>query len=783
MIKINDQSIGLTSVEAKKRQERYGPNAVTQMAPRGIQLLLPKFWGIIPWMLEIAIILDLFLARWIEAAVIALLLVSNALIAFFQESRAKEAVALLRKRLSVNARVKRDGQWQVVPAAALVPGDLVHLRVGDIVPADIGLAEGQILVDQSQLTGESLPMEQSVGKTAYSGSTVSRGETTGIVEAIGSRTYFGKTAELVRTAEAPRRLELLVIKVSGYLGAAVLLLAVVALITMISRGTPLTQMLPFSLMLLVTSVPVALPMMFTMSAAIGARGLANKGILATRLSAMQDAAAMDILCLDKTGTLTENRLAVANLVTFSETTKDELLRFAALASEEATQDPIDLAIIQSARERKLLGNLPARLSFIPFDPATKRSEAIIPSGSRTLRIVKGEPSIIAKISDKQWSDITNEVGQLSADGSRILAVATGEASKLHLVGLIALSDPPRKDSAELITQLAKRGVRVLLITGDGEATARAIAAKVGISGEIAPIGTIHKDLDPKTASRFTIFPGVFPEDKFLLVQALQKTGHTVGMTGDGVNDAPALRQADVGIAVASATDVAKASASLVLTNPGIGEIVMAISGSRMIFQRMKNFVLTMIGMKLSTPMFFSLGVIVFGTFVLTPLQIVLLVFLGNIVTMSVSMDQVTPSSKPDSWSVRSLIATGVVFSLLLLFFDSSIFWTAGNILHLIPSQTQTLMFFWLVIGAGQALLYVTRGQGFFWERPYPGKAHLLATSLDLVLAVLFTALGIFMASVPFFLIGGLLVLAGIFLVIADILKIIMARFAAQLAVT
>jgi H+-transporting ATPase len=536
-------------------------------------------------------------------------------------------------------------------------------------------------------------------------------------------------------------------------------------------------MLPFGAMLLVTSVPVALPMMFTMSAAMGARGLAESGILVTRLSAIEDAASMDVLCLDKTGTLTENHLAVADLAPVAPTTADDLLRLAAAASDEATQDSIDLAILQAARARGLVADPAPRLDFVPFDPGTKRSEASIRQDGQVVRVVKGEPSTVAELAQLPWSQVSPEVERLSADGSRVLAVATGTESKLHLAGFIALGDPPRSDSAPLIAALRKRGVRVVLVTGDGEATARAVAATVGITGEVAPPGTIREDLDPASLARFGIYPGVFPQDKFLLVQTLQKAGHVVGMTGDGVNDAPALRQAEVGIAVASATDVAKSAASLVLTKPGLGEIVMAIEGSRRIFQRMQNFVLTMISMKLSTPIFFALGVILAGTFVLTPLQIVILMLLGNFVTMSVSMDMVAPSPKPDRWLVRPLLAAGSGLAILSLVLNGAIFWVAMNVLQLGQAQTQTLLFFWLVISAGQAVLYVTRGRGFFWEPPYPGRSHLLATVLDVSVVTLLVTQGWLMAPISPALVAGTLLLALAFLFGADVLKIVLRRVA------
>ena len=521
---------GLTSPDATERLQQYGPNQVAAERPHRAAALLRKFWGVIPWMLELAVVIDLVLGRWVEAGVIVALLVFNAAIGFLHEGRAQRALALLRQRLTVNARVLRDGRWQLIPAAGLVPEDMVRLRAGDIIPADVRLTDGGILVDQSVLTGESLPVERGSGEAVYSGSLVRRGEATGAVTATGARTYFGKTAELVVRAKAPPRTERVILKIAEYLGILVLVLAVVALVAMIVRGTPLSEMLPFGLLLLMSSVPVALPTMFTMTAALGARALTDDGVLVTRLSAIEDAASMNVLCLDKTGTITENRLTLERVEAFADSTTDEVLRLSAMASDEAAQDPIDLAILAAVRERGLSAG-GQRLAYVPFDPATKRSEASIRQNEQLLRVVKVAPATIAELANAPWDSIAGNVARLSAGGARMLAVAAGAGAGLRLAGLIALADPPRPDSAAFIADLRKRGVRVLLVTGDGEATARAVAAKVGITGEVAPAGTIREDMDAQAAARYAIFAGVFPQDKFFLVQALQKAGHVVGMTG------------------------------------------------------------------------------------------------------------------------------------------------------------------------------------------------------------------------------------------------------------
>ncbi|MDA8317686.1 MAG: plasma-membrane proton-efflux P-type ATPase [Actinomycetota bacterium] len=764
---------GLSSAEAAERLETSGPNAVAEARPSRALALARGFWGLVPWMLEAAIGIDLYLDNWVQATVIAALLVFNAGLSFFQQNKAQRALALLRQRLNVTARVRRDGRWQEIPAAGLVPGDVIHLRVGDIVPADVELADGTIEVDQSQLTGESAQVDKEPGATAYSGSLVARGEASGVVSATGTRTYFGKTAELVRVAEAPRRLEILIVRIAKYLAAVVVALAAAVFVYWGVEGRSFLDMLPFGLMLLVLSVPVALPAMFTMSATLGAQGLAQNGILVTRLSAIEDAATMDVVCLDKTGTVTENRLSVEALEPRGSTSSDELLRLAALASDEATQDPIDLAILAAAREHGLSEG-PAREAFVPFDPATKRSEATVREDGKVLRVVKGAPAVLTALVRDTDPSTTADVERLSAGGSRVLAVAAGDDTDLELAGLVALSDPPRPESAELIRRLHASGMKVLLVTGDGEDTARAVATKVGITGAVAPAGTLHEGVDPATISGFEVFAGVLPQDKFALVSALQQAGHVVGMTGDGVNDAPALRQADVGIAVADSTDVAKAAASLVLTRAGLGEITAAVQGSRRIYERMKTFVVTMMARKIGIPVFLAGGVILAGTFAVTPTLAVFLMFGTDIATMTLSTDQVVPSEGPDRWSVTSLVATGAGIGVLLVGVSTAVY-LSKYLFSLSQHQTQTLVFVWLVFGAAQAILYLMRNPRWFWHRPYPSRILAISSVADIVGVGLIAWFGWLTAPISIGLIAATFGLAAVFLVLADLLKMALAH--------
>jgi H+-transporting ATPase len=514
-------------------------------------------------------------------------------------------------------------------------------------------------------------------------------------------------------------------------------------------------------MLLVASVPVAMPAMFTMSAALGARALARSGVLATRLSAIEDAATMDVLCVDKTGTITENRLSVEGLTALGSATPDDVLRYAAFASDEATQDPIDLAILGETRRRGVINDhaAPERLSFVPFDPATKRSQAEIREHGQVIQVVKGAPRTLAELAHTPWSEIEAEVNRLAAGGARVLGVASAIDGELRLIGLVAFADPPRADSPALIRDLAAQGVRVVLVTGDGEATARAVAAKVGIEGEVAPPGTLGEDLSAEAADRFAIFAGVLPEHKFWLVQVLQKAGHVVGMTGDGVNDAPALGQADVGIAVASATDVAKASAGLVLTGPGLGEIVTAVKQSRGIYQRMQTWVLAMITRKAAIPPFLALTLLIWGEFALSPLLVVLFMLLGEIATFAISTDRVMPSARPGRWVVRSLVVTGLGFAALLFVASTVVFWTARFGLRLSIGQAQTVAFLWLAFAGGQAALYLARARGVFWAKPYPTRWLLMASLFDLAVVTVMATQGWLMTAIPVVWIGSLLAAA------------------------
>jgi len=756
---------GLTTEEARRLLDQYGPHAVAEKHHNPLGILLGKFWAPVPWMLEAAVVLEILLHKYIEGGVIAGLLVFNAILSYSQESNAQRALALLRRQLTIQVRVRRDGVWQRLPASELVPGDLIHLRVGDIVAADVQVTSGQMQVDHSAVTGESMPAEAGPGGAVYTGGVIKRGEADAVVAATGSRTYFGKAAELVRQAKAAGHLQDTIFTIVKYLVAIDIVLAAVVMTYALRVGIGLGEILPFCLMLLIASIPVALPATFTLASALGTRELAQRGVLTSRLSAIEEAAAMAVLASDKTGTLTKNELSLAIALPEPPYTEEDLVRFAALASADATQDPIDLAILAAARGKGLtLADYSVR-SFVPFEPSTKYSEALVAHGSGVMRIVKGAPSAISPFAG--GAEFAG-ADQLAAEGYRVLAVAAGNGQELKLAGFLALLDPPREDSAKLIADLQSLGIRVLMITGDGPATAATVAARVGIQGAACSTDQLRRDLETAAAC-CNVFGGVFPEDKFRLVQALQRTGHIVGMTGDGVNDAPALRQAEVGIAVANATDVAKAAASIVLTNPGLADVVAAVESSRRIYQRMLTYTLNKIIKTIEISLFVSLGVLLTRTLVVTPLLIVLLLFTNDFVTMSIATDRVSFSRRPDRWRVGALVVAAAPLAGLLVLFSLAVLFTGRDVLSLSLAQLQTLVFLTLVFG-GQGTVYLVRERGHFWNSR-PSHWMLWSSAVDLVVVSLLAAGGILMAPLPMWLIGGLAAAVLVYLFLADFLRI------------
>ncbi len=760
-----DAHKGLTSEEASLRLQKFGPNAMPDTSVHPFRMALEKFWAPVPWMLEAAIVLEIALGKYIEAAIIALLLVFNAALGLFQESRAQATLAALKSRLALNASVRRDGAWKTLPATQLVPGDLVKLSLGAVVAADVHLTGGEVLLDQSMLTGESVPIEAGAGVDTYAGALVRRGEAEAEVTATGIRTKFGRTAELVRTAHVVSSQQKAVLRVVRNLAAfngviIVLLVAYAAFLKM-----PLSEIIPLILTAVLASIPVALPATFTLAAALGARALARQGILPTRLSAVDEAATMNVLCSDKTGTLTQNELKVTTVHPMPGFDEAHVLALAALASSDGGQDPVDGAI-RSAASGKAVTDAPKLIKFVPFDPATKMSEATVegPGGSPN-RIVKGAFTAVEALTQAS-ADATSTSKELEDKGFRVLAVADGPANAMKLVGLIALSDPPRNDSAALISELHGLGVRTVMVTGDAPATAAIVAKAVGLDGAVSPPGPIPDEIQPE---QFAVFAGVLPEDKFKLVKAFQKGGHTIGMCGDGANDAPALRQAQIGIAVSTATDVAKSAAGMVLTEPGLASIVAAVKEGRITYQRIMTYTLNSIIKKIVTVLFLVGGLIMTGQAILTPLLMVIVMIAGDFLAMSLTTDNVRPSPMPNSWNIGRLTIAGVVMGVCLLTFCCGALAIGKFHMGLGIAPLRTLAFTSLVFGS-QAVIYAIRQRRHLWGSR-PSVWVVASSATDILIAATLAVRGIAMTPLPILIVAGTLAAAAAFAVVLDLVKV------------
>ncbi len=762
--KVHSQQ-GLTSNEAQRLLKKLGPNAMPDTDIHPLRSALAKFWAPVPWMLEAAILLEIGLGKYVEGAIIASLLVFNAALGFFQEGRAQATLAALKSRLALSAPVRRDGAWKIVPATEVVPGDIIKLSLGAVVAADVRLIDGEILIDQSMLTGESVPIEAGKGVQTYAGALVRRGEAVAEVTATGVRTKFGRTAELVLTAHAISSQQKAVLRVvrdiAIFNGAVIVMLAIYAYV----RSMPLAEVIPLVLTAILASIPVALPATFTLAAALGARALAKLGVLPTRLSAVDEAASIDVLCADKTGTLTQNELKVTAIHSMEGFDEAHVLAMAALASSDGGQDPVDGAI-RTAAAGKAPADLPKLVKFVPFDPATKMSEAsVTDTGGAALRVVKGAFSVVIGLTQASPT-ATAAANKLEAQGFRVLAVAVGPAAAMRLAGVIALSDPPRSDSAALITELHTLGVRTVMVTGDAQATAAIVAHAVGLDGAVSPPGAIPANVRPE---QFSVFAGVLPEGKYDLVKAFQKSGHTVGMCGDGANDAPALRQAQMGIAVSTATDVAKSAAGMVLTIPGLGGIVAAVKEGRVTFQRIQTYTLNTIIKKLVTVLFLAFGLVMTGHAILTPMLMVLLMIIGDFLTMSLTTDTVQPSVLPNTWRIGNLTMSGAVLSIGFLAFSIAVIAVGKYELRLNTGALQTLAFITLEFGS-QATLYAIRERKYLWHSR-PSLWLLGATATDLLISCTLAIFGILMVPLSAMVIAGTFAASIAFWFVLNLVKI------------
>ena len=744
---------GLESTEVEARLKKYGYNEVPEKKANPAARFARKFWGLTAWMLEAIIIISWILHNYSDLYIVAGLLVFNAIIGSAEEQRASNAVETLKEKLRVNARVLRDSVWKTVIARELVPGDIVRTRAGDFVPADVKIIVGELGVDQSALTGESSEIEKKPDNVLYSGSIVKRGESNGIVISTGVKTYFGRTAQLVQLAKPKLHMEEVVSNVVRWLLTIVIALIVVAFAFSILEGKSLLDLLPITLVLLLSAIPVALPAMFTVSMALGSLELTKKGVLVTRLNATEDAATMNVLCADKTGTITMNRLSIADVIPLNGFTEQQVVFYGALASQEADQDPIDLSFINLAKQQDLLNHSFTQETFVPFDPKTRRTEATVKENNHEFRVMKGAVNIIAEacgLRGKSASQLESQVRGFAGKGYRTLAVAKTNGQKQpELVGLVTLHDPPRSDSKQLIQELKDLGVSVKMLTGDALPIAREIAEDVGLGENVIRAADLKELIKENSieateaAEKSDGFAEVYPEDKYAIVKSLQATKHVVGMTGDGVNDAPALRQAEVGIAVSNATDVAKSAASTVLLSEGLTSIVDLVKNGRVIYERIAAWILSKIVRTFQIAAFVVLSFLLTrGSYVVSAFAIILYFFMTDFVKIALSTDNLKWSKKPDVWNMRGLVKASIVLSTLVVAESFALLYVGRNVFHLtVANQTLYTFTFEILFYSAMFLIFNVRERGHFWNSR-PSTTLLTAIIISMIAATIVTTTGI-----------------------------------------
>jgi len=782
--KLGSTADGLSQAEAEKRLTQYGPNAIAEEKSNEFLKFLTYFWGPIPWMIEAAVILSGIVRHWLDFFIILFLLFSNAMVGFWEEHQAGNAIAALKARLAVKAKVKRDGKWVNPKASDLVPGDVIRLRLGDIVPADARLLAGDpIEVDQSALTGESLPVSAAPGGAVFSGSIVRQGEIDAMVYATGTRTYFGKTAQLVQEAHTVSHFQRAVLKIGDYLIVLAVALVILILAVALFRGDPILTTLEFCLVLLVAAIPVAMPTVLSVTMAVGARLLAKREAIVTRLPAIEELAGVDILCSDKTGTLTQNKLTLGDPFSVNDIPGDQVILWAALASRAEDKDTIDLAVIGGVKDEKTLKQYQI-LHFHPFDPVHKRTEATVQGADgKQFYVAKGAPQVILQMSTNA-SGVTpaveKAVNEFAGRGFRSLGVARAdEEGKWQFAGVLPLFDPPREQAKATIASARKMGVDVKMVTGDQIAIARETSKQLGLGTNIidaAALGdTKHHESAQmaETIEKADGFAQVFPEHKFHIVDVLQKRGHIVGMTGDGVNDAPALKKADCGIAVSGATDAARAAASIVLLAPGLSVIVDAIRESRRIFQRMNSYAIYRIAETLRVLFFMTLAILVFNFYPVTAVMIVMIALLNDGAILSIAYDNVQYKDKPEAWNMRLVLAISTVLGVIGVIAAFGLFFLGERVFHLDRLHIQTLMYLKLSV-AGHLTIFLTRTRGAFWSIR-PARILWIAVLGTQTIATLIAVYGVFMAPLSWKWAGFVWAYALVWFLINDRVKLLAYR--------
>jgi H+-transporting ATPase len=748
--KLSSGKKGLSSSEAENRLQQYGPNALPEKKVNPIVKFLSYFWGPIPIMIEAAVVMSAILQDAASFGIILLLLFMNAIVGFLEERQAGNAIEALQKKLSPTARVHRDSEWVQKPSKELVPGDIVQVRLGDIVPADLKLVEGDYLqVDESALTGESLPVDKHVADVAYSSSTVKQGEMEALVVTTGANTFFGKTTKLVEEAKTSSHFQRAVVKIGDYLIVLAVVLVAVIILVSVFRHADLLTLIQFSLVLIVASIPAALPAVLSVTLAIGAIALSKKEAIVSRMVSIEEMAGMDVLCADKTGTITKNKLTVAELRPYGKNTENNVLLYGSLASREEDKDPIDDAIIKKTRSTDAAVKLNQYnvTKFKPFDPVAKRTVGTIQdSRGNEFKVAKGAPQVILDLAaNKEVEDkVGRDVDDFAAKGFRALGVArTVEKDKWEYVGLVALHDPPRADSAETIKTAQDMGVEVKMVTGDHIAIGKEVAKEVGLGTSIA-LPRSFVDKPDRKAKKIVEdadgFAEVFPEHKYEIVENLQNNGHIVGMTGDGVNDAPALKKADSGIAVAGATDAARSAADIVLTKPGLSVIIDAIKEARQIFQRMQHYSIYRISETIRVVIFITLTITLFNVYPITAVMIVLLALLNDLPIITIAYDNVHYSDKPEKWNMRTVLGLATLLGVVGVVISFGAFYIGKEVFQLGPAALQGFIYLKLSL-ASQMTLLIARTRGPFWSIR-PAKPLALAILMSQTTATLLTVYGV-----------------------------------------
>jgi H+-transporting ATPase len=758
---------GLSAAEAARRFGVYGANEIVEKARNPVLEFAGYFWAPIPWMIEVALVLSVLVRHWTDAVIIGVLLAMNGVVAFVEEHQAATAIAALKARLAATARVLRDGAWTSVATRDVVPGDVLRIRLGDVIPADTRLLDDvQVQVDQSALTGESLPVTRGRGGVLYSGAVITRGEGDALVYATGADSFFGRTTALVQGAGVVSHFQRAVLRIAHYL--IVIAVALVGVTTAVSllRGNPVLETLEFALVVTIASVPVALPAVLSVTMAVGARQLARQQAVVRHLPAVEELGGIDVLCSDKTGTLTQNLLAVADPWLAPGVQVEDLFAAAALASRAEDQDLIDLAVLSAADAHHAVDPRARVEEFAPFDPVTKRTQALVRAEDGTpIRVSKGAPQVIAELAgeDPAVGPAQAQVTEFAVHGYRSLAVARAATDgPWRLLGLLPLADPPRADSAATIAAARELGLQVKMVTGDQVAIGAQIAGQIGLGQRILPATDLDpaqpgqdrsSETDPADESerRRLVdlvegadgFGQVFPEHKYRIVQVLQEHGHIVGMTGDGVNDAPALKQADAGIAVSGATDAARTAADVVLLAPGLSVIVDAVRLAREIFARMTSYTIYRITETIRVLLLISLAIVVMNFFPVTAIMIVLLAVLNDGAILSIAYDRVRGSSRPAAWDLRSVLVLATALGAMGVAETFLLFTLADTLFGLDRDVIRTLIYLKLSV-SGHLTIFVTRTRGPFWSRPAPAPLLLGAVIGTQALATLIAGLGLLM---------------------------------------